>query len=1349
VKTKNLQSKIKFLILTIVLFSSAKTATLSAYNAKDFNWRPPFTITGSATPSVTLLLDSSESMHRMAYAWQSEKTSWKDAYEKYGKEYNSAEEYYGYFDIHSKYSYNNAADAQYFYVDNSFGQWNGNFMNWATMHRLDIIRKLMTGGRYVNGFLEVTKTNELLRPIYYQGNENTTGYGTDIILRQIPETIDLIIEKQGMQIAGPFKLRIKADLNPKGILDEYKDKARFSLFRFYYKEDGLSHKGGQLLVPMGAGDSHIEIIKDHINNIILDSKAAPLEEALFTIGGYLMQANIYDLNYSPKYERDAFEPTPNATGDPYYFSETNKAEHCAPQNIIVLSPGESAFGESVPIGSLIPDLIYPNDHIDPITGKPFKSNGKYYLFDTAQWLRTEDLRQAKFDTSNGKSILQGTQNAMIYIVSAFGKGSSILKDAAMYGGFNDKDGNGSPVRAVKKGNTITYLRDPNEYDSDGDGLPDNYFEGATGEELRVAITSAFDLATRNLMSGTAAAVASETRSGIGSAYQAIFYPPTATTDTNRVAPDWTGQIHAYFVDSYGNLREDTNNNKRLDVKEDKIIKFIDVGNTVIIKKYLDINGDSVLSESELLSGEESAFSNINFLWSSTNWLNSDNIDNTSVKSNRLYNASSNKRFIFTFADINGNMIPDSGEIQNFELLTAPVNVTDPSKFYTYLTLYESTSGKIGPPTNSNLIPSVLPKLAKRQVDYIRGYNSSQTIEETTILDPIRTRAHNGVTWRLGDIVTSSPLVVGAPSANYHIIHKDRSFFDYYQKYKNRRQVIYVGANDGMLHAFNGGFFNKANYSFELKRDDETQFELGSELWAYVPFNLLPHLRWLMNPEYGPGLHVPYMDLTPRAFDVRIFFENDGITPSNNSTHPNGWGTILVAGMRLGGGMIQSDIDKNYSLNSGDRTMSSAYVIMDITNPETEPVLLAEVNMPKQGFTTCVPAIMPMSTANNYTNATANQWYLVFGSGPADATGKAHHTKMEHVTSDQEGHLYILDLKSLTTQKLVKTLDNTGAFTTSLSSFATTEEGSFIGDPATVDFDLLSGEESKSFKTDVVYYGTVSGDHKFPSGKMYRLITDNNMPTPTVNWEGNTTLIDIGKPVTSAPSVVPDNTGQRWVFFGTGRFFDTNDIPEDGDTEQYMTFFGIKDPISKVSSPFLATSVNTIDLFNSTRVSLQDDGTCYNTYNQDCVDVITTNPDGTNSTSSWESLIADIDESSGWRYDFFNPWERVLGRPSVLGGTVFFTSYLPNIDICEIEGTGRLYGLYYKSGTPYYKPIFRDSIDPFSIFIGLGQGVPAAPAIHIGENGPTIFAPSSSGVFGGKPADIDMDAKTLFWRKNIR
>ena len=849
------------------------------------------------------------------------------------------------------------------------------------------------------------------------------------------------------------------------------------------------------------------------------------------------------------------------------------------------------------------------------------------------------------------------------------------------------------------------------------------------------------------MSGTAAAVTSQTRSGEGAVYQALFFPPNNATNTDQLAPPWGGQMHAFLLDSNGNMREDSNSNKQLDPYTDKIIEFQDIGTSININLYTDVNGNSILEDDEEYTKLTTTISDLKFLWSSTDWLN--NIENEDdIISQRLWNINSNKRYIITFADENNNGIVDSGEIQDFTLTSDSIDTTNAAKFYSYLTLYDSTSGEIGPPSNTDIAPSMFPKLAKRQVDFIRGLDIPDTIDGTTAEDPARSRLINGKTWKLGDIVYSSPTIVGTPSENYHILYNDSTYRDFYFKYKNRRQVIYTGGNDGMLHAFNGGFYNRTNRSFDLTRSSEIQYPLGAELWAYIPYNLLPHLRWLMDPSYGEKIHIPYMDLKPRIFDARIF--------SNDTDHPSGWGTVLVAGMRFGGASIHADLDKDgiYN-NSKDRTMSSAYVVMDITNPEKPPTVLAEIRVPRLGFTTCYPTVMPMSTPGT-NDQTKNKWYLVFGSGPASASGEATAQMLDAYRSPdittnsmQEGRVYILDLNNLVQNQKITTISSTGApEDTNHSPFVTIENNTLISDPIAIDLDLGSSDTNKIMKTDVVYYGTVTGTSASPSGSIKRIVTNNIItPSSSTDWISNSTLFQADMPFTSAPAVAVDNTNRPWVYFGAGRFFNRGDIPQ-----QYLTFFGIKEPTSTSTQPYTFTweTVTNEQIFNSTQISIVN-ATCGTNYSMDCVNVVKT-VGSTNSTMTWPELLTEVNSySGGWRHDFSVPWERVLGQAAILGGAVIFTSYLPNPDICAFEGDSRLYALYYKTGSAYYQPILSGADTDFAKFVGLGKGMSITPNLHIGDkSGSSAFIQTSTGAIQAIEIENPINVKSgqLFWKRNI-
>jgi type IV pilus assembly protein PilY1 len=113
-------------------------------------------------------------------------------------------------------------------------------------------------------------------------------------------------------------------------------------------------------------------------------------------------------------------------------------------------------------------------------------------------------------------------------------------------------------------------------------------------------------------------------------------------------------------------------------------------------------------------------------------------------------------------------------------------------------------------------------------------------------------------WYLGDIVHSTPVVVGAP-ANYQVSPTYQSF---YENNRERRKMVYVGANDGMLHAFDA--------------------QSGDERWAFVPEFALPKFTTMADSGY---CHTYTCDQTASVKDVLV-----GGT----------WRTVLVTNGREGG-----------------------------------------------------------------------------------------------------------------------------------------------------------------------------------------------------------------------------------------------------------------------------------------------------------------------------------------------------------------------------------------------------------------------------------------------------------------
>jgi hypothetical protein len=119
-----------FLALALVLFSfSANAQTMT-----DYTCFPIFTTT-AVTPNILIILDNSGSMNFMAYGYDA------DGY-YHPDDFDPNTTYYGYFDPTSQYTYTIFGE----FDRDPTGSWNGSFLNWLSMRRVDIARKVLVGG---------------------------------------------------------------------------------------------------------------------------------------------------------------------------------------------------------------------------------------------------------------------------------------------------------------------------------------------------------------------------------------------------------------------------------------------------------------------------------------------------------------------------------------------------------------------------------------------------------------------------------------------------------------------------------------------------------------------------------------------------------------------------------------------------------------------------------------------------------------------------------------------------------------------------------------------------------------------------------------------------------------------------------------------------------------------------------------------------------------------------------------------------------------------------------------------------------------------------------------------------
>jgi type IV pilus assembly protein PilY1 len=194
-------------------------------------------------------------------------------------------------------------------------------------------------------------------------------------------------------------------------------------------------------------------------------------------------------------------------------------------------------------------------------------------------------------------------------------------------------------------------------------------------------------------------------------------------------------------------------------------------------------------------------------------------------------------------------------------------------------------------------------LGQSRLAYLRGDSSGER--------------HNGGAFRdrshlLGDIADSQAAFVGAPNGP----SSASSYLSFQTAHASRAPMLYVGANDGMLHAFDASN--------------------GTEKFAFIPNGVFANLYRLSDPLYNQS-HRFFVDGSPQSGDVQF---------------PDGsWHTMLVGGE-----------------NGGGRTVYA----LDVTSPETltsEAAVGAaakwEFSDSDMGLSYSQPSIAQIAAPSNY------------------------------------------------------------------------------------------------------------------------------------------------------------------------------------------------------------------------------------------------------------------------------------------------------------------------------------------------------------------------------------------------
>jgi type IV pilus assembly protein PilY1 len=892
--------------------------------------------------------------------------------------------------------------------------------------------------------------------------------------------------------------------------------------------------------------------------------------------------------------------------------------------------------------------------------------------------------------TNVATNVQTNVNA-VYAIGLFlgGTGETSLKNVAMYGAFdtagrtwpdslagypqgaccmddcrNDAacgkgsgSGSGSGCTPLPASST--------DWDANGDSVPDTFYNASNAQGIKDTIMNAILDILRRASSGTAVSVLSSSEGSGANLVQALFYPKRTFGQTEI---SWISDLmnYWYYMDpyfTYSQIREDT-------VREGDAASppytLLDLKNDYIANFYFDNSQQKTMeSRCQDTDGNGSCDTSLTPL----------QIEDAKAiwrAGISLWQTDPSSRWIKTWVDQGTGLIP----------------------FSTSSTYLSAIEPYLGVSTDA---------AARRVINYIKGYDCADSNGNAcacgqsgcTAIGRNRTVSidinKNGTidtgetnVWKLGDIISSTPRIMGpSPLNNYSLPspagYNDQTYYDFINSndYANRGRV-FVGANDGMLHAFRLGVLKQTWSSPTQQQWQKAMLTggtgtggIGAEIWAFVPRNVLPYLQYLSDPNYchfylvdGPvtlidaSINAPSTCAQANYWDCpRITTQTSGNLDLTNTS----WRTVAIGSMGVGGASIKKFCNGNASGtpcddadcnggqtcqnpnpttkvgaplldSSGNPIGFSSYFALDVTNQDS-PVLLWEFSDPALGFTNVGPAIVREGDRNNN-----GRWFVVLASGPTGPIDTGSHEFK--AVSDQNLKLFILDMK---TGALLRTIDTgiANAFAGSLQN-------------ATIDLERNDTTNPGNYSDDAVYIGYTQCTANCTTwgGGVLRLVMNDN-PDPS-QWTVSKVIDGIG-PVTSSVAKLLDRKAsggpKLWLYFGEGRYFYKTD-----DLTTQRKLYGIQEPCYVNSD--IALTCNTV--FDKS--SLQDQTGSITTANGIL-------PAG---KAGWSINLDAANSNYGAERVFSNP----TASPN---GAVFFVTFAPSSDVCGYGGSTSLWAIDYKTG----------------------------------------------------------------------
>lgn len=292
------------------------------------------------------------------------------------------------------------------------------------------------------------------------------------------------------------------------------------------------------------------------------------------------------------------------------------------------------------------------------------------------------------------------------------------------------------------------------------------------------------------------------------------------------------------------------------------------------------------------------------------------------------------------------------------------------------------------------LPMAVCHVGQERLDYIRGVRDN----EQTLF-----RARNSI---LGDIINSGLQYVAAPDSGY--LRKDENqgasgapapgsnvadinakycgYDVYAEKNKDRKPIIYVGSNDGMLHAFDARVdINTINDPL----DSTTHY--GKEIFAYIPGGAYQIGYPAEKNPFAQGSNMKsgllhYTDKRYRhryLMDVQPFYGDLQKNLMQCQGTAEDWATILVGGYGAGGkGYYALDITHQDDFDGMSEAQLASNVLWEFTDQDNPRVGYSYYQAPFDQETGAYLQISKLEWGNG------DHWAVLLGNGYGSKEGRA-------------------------------------------------------------------------------------------------------------------------------------------------------------------------------------------------------------------------------------------------------------------------------------------------------------------------------------------------------------------------